>query len=57
MQQVVQNTKRPPDEIVLVVQVMATAAVVNRAKITPANNFMLFPCLNDKSSLLALQTR
>ena len=48
---------RPPDIIVLVVQVMATAAVVNRVKIIAVSAFMLTPCVNDRTALLALQTR
>lgn len=48
---------RPPDMIVLVVQVMATAAVVNRVKIIAVSAFMMTPCVNDRTALLALQTR
>jgi hypothetical protein len=40
----------PPALIVLVVQVMAIAAVVDRAKISAITVFMLFPCLNDKTA-------
>ena len=57
VQHVVQTTMRPPDTIVLVVQVMAMAAVADNVRISAIIVFMMFPCLNDKSALLALQTR
>ena len=57
VQQVVHTVIRPPDMIVLVVQVMAMAAVADNVRISAITVFMLFPCLNDKSALLALQTR
>jgi hypothetical protein len=55
LQQVVQVVILPPAIIVLVVQVIAIAAVVDRARINVITVFMLFPCLNDKTALLALQ--
>ena len=55
LQHVVHTVILPPEIIVLVVQVMATAAEVDRAKISAITVFMLFPCLNDKTALLALQ--
>ena len=57
VQQVVHTVMRPPDMIVLVVQVMAMAAVADNVRISAIIVFMSFPCLNDKSALLALQTR
>lgn len=54
MQQVVQIIMRPPDITVLLVQVMAMAAVVDKAKISPMIVFILIPCLNDKTPLPAL---
>jgi len=57
VQQVVQTVIRPPDMIVFVVQVMAIAAVADNVRISAITVFMMFPCLNDKSALLALQTR
>jgi hypothetical protein len=57
LQQVVHTVILPPEINVFVVQVMATAAVVDRARISAITVFMLFPCLNDKTALLALQNR
>ena len=54
VQQVVQIIMRPPDMTVLLVQVMAMAAVVDKAKISPMIVFILIPCLNDKTPLPAL---
>jgi len=56
VQQVVQTVTLPPIEIVLVEQVIATAAVVDNARINAITVFILFPCSNDKSALLVLQT-
>lgn len=50
LQHVVQVVMRPPAMIVLVVQVMAIAAVVAKARISAITVFMLFPCLNDKTA-------
>jgi hypothetical protein len=50
LQQVVHIVIFPPEINVLVVQVIATAAVVDRARISAITVFMLFPCLNDKTA-------
>lgn len=54
VQQVVQIIMRPPEITVLLVQVMAIAAVADKAKISPMIVFMLIPCVNDKTPLPAL---
>lgn len=41
---------RPPAMIVLLVQVMAMAAVVDKARISAISVFIMFPCLNDKTA-------
>lgn len=57
VQQVVHTVNFPPEKIELVVQVMAMAADADKVRISAITVFMMFPCLNDKSALLALQTR
>ena len=44
----------PPAKIELLVQVMAMAVDADKARISAIIVFMLFPCLNDKTALLAL---
>lgn len=40
----------PPAKIELVVQVMAMAADVDKARISAITVFIMFPCLNDKTA-------
>lgn len=56
VQQVVQTVTLPPIEMVLVEQVIAIAVVAKSVAIMTNIVFMLFPCLNDKTALLVLQT-
>jgi hypothetical protein len=56
VQQVVQTVTLPPIEMVLVEQVMAIAAVVKSVAMMTNIVFIMFPCLNDKTALPALQT-
>jgi len=57
LQHVVHTVSLPPAKMELVVQVMAMAVDADKARISAITVFMLFPCLNDKTALLALQNR
>lgn len=52
-----QTVNLPPAKIELVVQVMAIAVDADKVRISAISVFMLAPCLNDKTALLALQNR
>ena len=56
VQQVVQTVTLPPIDIVLVEQVIAIAVVAKSVAMMTNIVFIMFPCLNDKSALLVLQT-
>lgn len=50
LQQVVHTVSLPPAKIELLVQVMAIAAEVDKARISAITVFIMFPCLNDKTA-------
>ena len=50
LQHVVHTVSLPPAKMELVVQVMAIAAEVDKARISAISVFMLTPCLSDKTA-------